>query len=179
MEKRKGHKLRKNKGGNNYYGNNQGDGKFNYESQNLIKPGLAFRNRAEDLVHRNDDGVEKLAGHPDNPHGKKNIKGAEGADLQQPVQHRRYFYNGIKLFCKADYKIIDVRINAQDSHEYCKDNHGNRNERKNKTKGAGRSTFPQGIFRKVGKRKVKNLPELRKYFFEIRLKRGHIYIIDP
>ena len=87
--------------------------------------------------------------------------------MQQPVQHRRNFYNGIKLFCKADYKIIDVRINAQDSHEYCKDNHGNRNERKNKTKGAGRSTFPQGIFRKVGKRKVKNLPEPRKNLLEI------------
>ena len=97
--------------------------------------------------------------------------------MQHLVQNRRDFYNRVKLLSKADYKIIDIRIDSKNSYEYRKDNHSNRNERKNKTKGTGRGTFPHSVFRKVRKRQIKHLPEARKNLFQIDLLESHIYII--
>ena len=60
-------------------------------------------------------------------------QGRKRADFQHLIEYRRNLYNRIKLFCKADNKVIDVRVNAEDSNKYRKDNHCYRNKRKENT----------------------------------------------
>ena len=104
--------LRKNKRCDDYYGNNQGYCEFNDKSKNLIEPGLAWRNRTENLIQGSNDGIEKFAGHPDYPHAKENIKGTEGTDFQHLIQNRRNLYDRIKLFGKTNNEVIDVGIDS-------------------------------------------------------------------
>ena len=78
-----------------------------------------------------------------------------------------------------DYKVINIRVDSEDSDEHGKNDHRDRNERKDKTEGTRRSTFPHRIFCKIRNGQIKHLTKARKYLFEVCLKRGHIYIIKP